>query len=622
MIERQRAPVVPRVFTRGDVSIPINTAVDEILSKHGHIAIGIVGPPCSGKSTALRHLAAHLADRCGIAFVDTQTLSWSREWKTCDVVIFTCHDPGYLRAAIPLATIRLAPWTEDDLIEYVLQRHRPQIDSVMRRVLADPMRSALAGCPGLWVRTLDELANQPDLRDVVEGLKSSIQRELSRDDWNQVGDAAIMTPDGEDGADAGLSWPLQLRSGCQRRAWLVRLFRVRCAAARWIQRLDEQWDPVLLECPTGHDVIELVATGVRDRALAKTHLLAEASSGNSRVQPTAVSLLAALDPAWQPAFERPVNLSRAACRRVKWPGCQLELACLSSADLSSADLSNAKLDRAEIYRVNFRHADLHGASLRMSSGAEPDFTGANLSSGDFRDISWTCASLEGATLDGANLQSASLCGSKLNGAHLRNANLRLARLAECDLTGADFSHADLSQADLHELSLRTALFEGADFSFANLTSCDCASMALPGGRFRLAHLTNVDFTASFIPGGCFERADLRSAKLAEIEWERADLRGADLRGATFHMGSSRSGLVFSPFASEGSRTGFYTDELHEQDFKPPEEIRKANLRGADLRHAEIDGVDFYLVDLRDAQYTSSQERILRSTGAILEYRVR
>ena len=78
-----------------------------------------------------------------------------------------------------------------------------------------------------------------------------------------------------------------------------------------------------------------------------------------------------------------------------------------------------------------------------------------------------------------------------------------------------------------------------------------------------------------------------------INWERADLRGADLRGASFHLGSSRSGLVGSPIACEGSRTGFYTDDFNEQDFKAPEEIRKANLCGADLRGACLDGVELH-----------------------------
>ena len=92
-------------------------------------------------------------------------------------------------------------------------------------------------------------------------------------------------------------------------------------------------------------------------------------------------------------------------------------------------------------------------------------------------------------------------------------------------------------------------------------------------------------------------------------------------GASFHLGSSRSGLVGSPIACEGSRTGFYTDDYDDQDIKPAEEIRKANLRGADLRGANIEGVDFYLVDLRDAKYTRDQAEHFRHCRAILEDRV-
>src|SRR5262249_26160413 len=97
-------------------------------------------------------------------------------------------------------------------------------------------------------------------------------------------------------------------------------------------------------------------------------------------------------------------------------------------------------------------------------------------------------------------------------------------------------------------------------------------------------------------------------------------RFADLRGVSFHLGSSRSGRVGSPIACEGSRTGFYTDDYTEQDFKSPEEIRKANLCYADLRGAILDGVDFYLVDLRHALFDRKYETHLRRCGAILEDR--
>ena len=40
--------------------------------------------------------------------------------------------------------------------------------------------------------------------------------------------------------------------------------------------------------------------------------------------------------------------------------------------------------------------------------------------------------------------------------------------------------------------------------------------------------------------------------------------------------------------------------------------------GADLRGANIEGVDFYLVDLRDALYDAAQEEHFRACRAILE----
>jgi uncharacterized protein YjbI with pentapeptide repeats len=161
------------------------------------------------------------------------------------------------------------------------------------------------------------------------------------------------------------------------------------------------------------------------------------------------------------------------------------------------------------------------------------------------------------------------------------------------------------------------MFTNARFTRANLSGCDLEGIALPKAVFREADLHGALLTGSKLPGADFRLARLRGAGLAEVEWEGVCLAGADLRSATFHLGSSRSGLVGSPIASEGTRTGFYTDDFDEQDFKSPEEIRKANLCGADLRGARIDGVDFYLVDLRGAHFDSSQAAHFRRCGAIL-----
>ena len=139
-------------------------------------------------------------------------------------------------------------------------------------------------------------------------------------------------------------------------------------------------------------------------------------------------------------------------------------------------------------------------------------------------------------------------------------------------------------------------------------------------NFESANLHGALLTACNLQGACFANADLREAGLADVDLERADLRGAGLTGVSFHAGSSRSGLVDSPIACEGSRTGFYTDVYDEQTYKAPEDIRKANLCRADLRSAKVGGVDFYLVDLRDALFDPELEPHLRRCGAILEGR--
>src|SRR5262249_30281992 len=159
----------------------------------------------------------------------------------------------------------------------------------------------------------------------------------------------------------------------------------------------------------------------------------------------------------------------------------------------------------------------------------------------------------------------------------------------------DFTNANLHMAVLNRLSLRQACFTGAIFECTDLVECDLEGMELPGAVFTKANLKGALLTGSSMLGADFHEAQLQDTGLADIDWENGNLRYANLRGASFHLGSTRDGLVGSPIAREGSMTGFYTDDYEEQSFKAPEEIRKANLRGADLTGADIEDVDFYLV---------------------------
>jgi uncharacterized protein YjbI with pentapeptide repeats len=169
--------------------------------------------------------------------------------------------------------------------------------------------------------------------------------------------------------------------------------------------------------------------------------------------------------------------------------------------------------------------------------------------------------------------------------------------------------------------MAAAKWEHARFVEARILECNLEGLEINGADFTQADLTGSLLTGSRFPEGRFRNARLVEAGLAEIEWENADLRDADLTHASFHLGSSRSGLVGSTIPCEGSRTGFYTDDYNEQDYKSPEEIRKACLCGADLRGAKLEGTDFYLVDLRDAKYTEDQHEHFARCGAILKSRV-
>src|SRR5262249_6934579 len=177
-----------------------------------------------------------------------------------------------------------------------------------------------------------------------------------------------------------------------------------------------------------------------------------------------------------------------------------------------------------------------------------------------------------------------------------------------------------SRATFAEADWRSARLDGARWHKARLPRCKFEWLTVTGADFSGAYLYGSLLTESSMPGAKFAHADLRNTGLADIDWEGADLSDADRGGASFPLGSSRSGLVGSPIAREGSMTGYYTDDFTEQDFKSPEEIRKANLCGADLLGAKVEGVDFYLVDLRDALYDDDQAAHFRACGAILHAR--
>jgi uncharacterized protein YjbI with pentapeptide repeats len=617
MIQADRAPVKPRVISpeTGD-AIPLDEIFLDVDCKPKRI-IEIVGGVGAGKTTALAHLAAVVPVDLKVVFVDDG--SFSSVYTACctpdAAVVFTARESLRFQESL---TYRLAPWGNDDLLEYLLAMHPQQCGSVLARLKTAADRDLPDGVPELWRIVLDRMALDESLASVTEALRQELQRglpEASQRTGAEMNCLAQVLGLFDQGATCHIGL-----SGKQIEASVLRLVRhdtVRLILAtdRLAWLLESEHGDRTLKHRLPRELVEAVAARVSLKAIE--NLSGWISSPETACHPMAASILHAAIKLWIPGRDPLPCLSGAYLNGAKWRGVNLKKASLEQTDLSASDLTEAILDEVVASKADFSHAVLHGASLLKIQARGADFsravlTSINADSANFGDAVFASADLTGARLPRANFHSADLTEARVVRADLSYANL-----ADAKIEGADFSFSDLSWSILNGLVLREAHLAVAIFSHAFLRACDLEGVDLPEADFSEADLAGALLTGSRMPNADFTSAVLCGARLADIDWEGADLRNADLRDCTFHLGSSRSGLVNSPIACEGSRMGFYGDEFDQQTYRAAEEIRKANLRGADLREADLGTTDFYLVDLRDAKYTPSQFEHLRRCGAIL-----
>ena len=604
-VEPQRASVAPRARRLPDGEVlPLEQIVRQFLDHHERGVIHLGGGPGAGKTTALRHLAAVLPPRAPVFLFDDTPPNYLHALARSAVVVMASERP----AVDPLiAHVRLEPWCQDDVIEYLLATHPGQCAAIMARINDDTDAPRLDGSPMLWRMALDGFAEDDSLRFVASALRRRVFDVLRAHNC----------------ATAAMIWCLKRARGQQPMFELPAPVMPLLAQSGVVSLLAAEHLADLLSenrvrdelVGLGPELVRETALLVRARLTAQKRLETFVRGANESV-PGAASILAAVDPDWTPRVLG-INLAKALLERVKWPGIDLSSAQLTQANFANADLSGADITMAAARAARFTGAKLRRAQMKGLKAAGASFAGADLDSAALVEADLTLADLQNANLAGASLRGADLAGAKLSNACCIGSKLANACLVGTSLNDVDFTRADFTAARLEHVRLADAKVERACFRDARLTQCDLEGLRAAHVDFGEADLSLSILSASILPGANFRKAKLRKSKLAHVEWERADLRGADLRGATFHLGSCRSGLVGSVVPCEGSKTGFYTDEFDEQQFKSPEEIRKANLRGADLRGAKVRGVDFYLVDLRDAKYTRGQARYFRKCGAIL-----
>jgi uncharacterized protein YjbI with pentapeptide repeats len=578
-------------------TLPLDELIEGYIASHDAGAIEIVGGPGSGKTATLKRLHQTLSPGKPIMYLDAPELKEVASIKAFRLVVYTTGRSMHQVADVSFA---LCGWGEDEWIEYLLATHSDRCQSVLVRIRGQGESQLLGGNPELSRIVLDSLAANESLT----GVRAAMHAEVAKWRWQLGGekiarDYALERLKGTPDSDfRHVKWQ---ELGVDRRR--LRLMRHRpmqiiLAAASLRNSLELGQFATFRRLPL--NLLGDVANVVADSPKAVSNLYAMLSAKDWKLQSIAASILHVADIGWTPAAGPLPSLAMAQLVRADWRGLNRSGLCLNHANLAGANLTNATLLDASAVGCRLPRASMRGA----------DLTAIFLRRADLRGADFSNSNLKRADLQNADCSATKFCSADLRGADFRGASV----------DGADFSRANLTVAMLSGLDLRSANFSGADFTGATLVRCDLEGTRLRRAEFVQADLSHASLTGSVMSRGNFQFACLAGARLAEIQWERADLRNADLRKCTFHLGSTRSGLVGSPLACEGSRTGFYTDDFEEQGFKSPEEIRKANLRGADLRGAKIDGVDFYLVDLRNAKYTDAQADHFRRCGAILSKR--
>jgi uncharacterized protein YjbI with pentapeptide repeats len=594
-------------------------AEDVIAELAAELAGGVIeisGPRQRGKSTAVAHLAAVLGDHPRLVFLDEPTPG---ELQLRHDMIAVAAD---LPASIKHSTVelKLAAWGVDELVEYLLATHHDACGSVISR-LGDAARQHWA--PPVAMVVLERFVANERANDVATELVAHVRERVERDDaWEALCHFCLTATAMN---DTSKIWDAIKHLGNVLCPYEVRQL-VAHDEVRWPLAVEYAATGIMvgdcegLECVLPEKFLAAVAERCRGNRTARIALKRALRSPCETAQHAmAASILFTMEAGWRPKARRraPWRLDRGYFRGAQWAGVELQDATLFSADLTEAHLENACFERSKIQGACFDRANLANSNFTRCRGVNASFQGAHLTHAKLRDVTFAFASFFAADLTDASLVRGVFTNADFTDAKLLHAVLMYADLSDAKLEAVDFTNAVLRGAKLVRVDLRTARLIGASLDLTCLREAQLEDISWPEAKLQGADLRGAHLTGSRLPRADLRGAKFDGAKLAEVEWEDADLRRADLRGATFHMGSSRSGLVGSPIACEGSKTGFYTDDYEDMHFKHPEEIRKANLCGADLRGARIDDLDFYLVDLRDAKLDEDQLVHVRRCGAIL-----
>jgi energy-coupling factor transporter ATP-binding protein EcfA2 len=179
-LSAQRARVRPRILSlETGEAIRLEDEIGRLLQEGRNEQISLVGGPGSGKTTALRHLAAVLPPWASarVSLVDDPP-------EHPDIIAFGNRDASLvIRAGSQLPadpdrlSYQLTSWNQDDLIEYLLVVHADRCAPVMSRLQAAGDSSFIQGILELWAVVLDQMASD----ESIENCRTALTRVL--EEW-------------------------------------------------------------------------------------------------------------------------------------------------------------------------------------------------------------------------------------------------------------------------------------------------------------------------------------------------------------------------------------------------------------------------------------------------------
>ena len=610
MIQPKFAPVRPRISApHTGEPILLEDYVASLIERQQPFTLKLSGAEGVGRHTAIEHLAAlTFPIQPVIARGTREILTEDRDERFVVLAprVSARANEEFPGATNPIETVFLLPWSDDDLIEYLLTKPQADVGDIVARCRAMNVIEATRGKPCICRLIVDTMISDHNVDSTSDCIRKGMRR-LLQSDRNY-----------ERAQRRGLGLRCRVHFSPEING-LLRLWPVTdaLAAERLVERMvrrGDAWRHTKLSYRLLPSVIELA-----DRLGVSSEYQAKLLSGENAA--FYASVFHAIDPQWRP--------DRFSVRLLK--DAVLPNACWSEADLTRiqaqrVDLRSSDLCGALIHSGMLVGANLNDCRFCMAKISDTSFADARLNRADFHGADLTWVSFQGAGLISANFKKTELTSVDFSRAHLKNCCFAGASL-NCTFSGADMTGVEFIGCQGDRCSFSQQRLRETEFSHSAWVNCTFRVCDLEFARITNASFVGSSFSGSYLSGSRMREVDLREVDLsgtglADIDWQGVDLRNADLSGCAFHMGSSRSGLVGSPYPGHGSKTGFYTDDFDDGWHRPVEEIRKANLSGADLRGANVDNTDFYLVDLRAALYDRRQYEHFLRCDAILTDRHR